>query len=95
MKISKIIWLENIVEKILEKHRIITDEVEQVLKNKPKFRLVEKGFKKGENVYSALGKSNANRFITVFFIFKEKAEEALIITAREMTKNEKRRFEKK
>jgi len=37
-------------------------EVIEVLENKPKFRFVEKGHRKGENVYAALGQTYEGRF---------------------------------
>ena len=56
MKIEKVVWLDKIINKLAVKHRVTTNEVEEVLCNKPKFRFVEKGDRKGENVYLALGK---------------------------------------
>lgn len=44
-----------IVEKLLLKHRVLRHEVKEVLENKPKFRFVEKGHRKNENVYLAMG----------------------------------------
>ena len=57
MKIREIIWLEDIVEKLEKKHSVRQNEVIEVLENKPKFRFVEKGHRKGENVYAALGQT--------------------------------------
>ena len=62
MKIREIIWLEDIVEKLEKKHRFRENEVIEVLENKPKFRFVEKGHRKGENVYAALGQTYEGRF---------------------------------
>lgn len=42
MKIEGIIWLRDIVDKLAFKHRVETDEVEEVLGGKPKFRFIEK-----------------------------------------------------
>ena len=57
MKIREIIWLEDIVEKLEKKHSVRQNEVIEVLENKPKFRFVEKGHRKCENVYAALGQT--------------------------------------
>ena len=57
MKIREIIWLEDIVEKLEKKHSVRQNEVIEILENKPKFRFVEKGHRKGENVYAALGQT--------------------------------------
>jgi len=62
LKIREIIWLEDIVEKLEKKHRFRENEVIEVLENKPKFRFVEKGHRKGENVYAALGQTYEGRF---------------------------------
>jgi len=55
LNITEIIWLEDIVEKLILKHNVKEQEVIEVLKNRPIFRFVEKGHRKGENVYTALG----------------------------------------
>ncbi len=57
MKIREIIWLEDIVEKLEKKHSVRQNEVIEILENKPKFRFIEKGHRKGENVYAALGQT--------------------------------------
>jgi len=93
MKIKGFIWLKNIVEKIENKHNVYKEEVKQVFKNYPKFRYIEKGKIRNENLYAALGRTDAGRYLTVFFIYK-KTKEALIITARDMNKKERRNYEK-
>ena len=55
MKLSGIIWLEEIVEKIERRHRVTQDEVREILRGPSHFRFVEKGHRRGENVYAALG----------------------------------------
>ena len=94
MKISGLIWLEEIVEKITSKHHVSADEVREVLNSCVHFRYVEKGYRPGENVYSALGRTDAGRFLIIFFIYK-KGNEALILSARDMTYAERKRYEKK
>ncbi len=47
MKISGIIWIEEIIDKIRVKHRVQQDEVREVLNNSKHFRFVEKGHQKG------------------------------------------------
>jgi len=63
---------------LASKHGVQREEVKELLDNKPKFRLVEKGQRAGENLYSATGKSNDGRYLIVFFIYK-KDQRALII----------------
>jgi uncharacterized DUF497 family protein len=94
MKIEGVIWLRNIVDKLAFKHKVKTEEVEEVLSNNPKFRFVEKGEQKGEDVYMALGQTDAGRYLTVLFIYK-KTKEALILSARNMARKEKRQYAKK
>lgn len=94
MKIEGIIWLRDIVDKLWYKHHVDLDEVEEVLSAKPKYRFVEKGARKDENVYLALGRTLAGRYLSVLFIYKE-TKEALILSARSMAKKERKQYEKK
>lgn len=93
MKLAGIIWLEEIVEKIDRKHRVTQDEVRDVLRSSSHFRFVEKGHRRGENVYSAMGQTSAGRYLIVFFV-RKKTRQALPISARDMTRGERRRYEK-
>jgi uncharacterized DUF497 family protein len=54
----------------------------------------ESGKIEGEDLYNALGRSKAGRYLSVFFI-KKLGNKALIITARDMNQRERRRYEKK
>ena len=94
MRIWGLIWLEEIVEKIEQKHNVTQDEVREVFRNSQHFRFVEKGHYPGENVYSALGQTDAGRYLIVFFVYK-KNKQALIVSARDMTDGERNRYEKK
>jgi uncharacterized DUF497 family protein len=62
--------------------------VEEVFENKPKFRRGPRGNYVQENIYYALGRTDANRKLFIVFIFK-RTNEALIISAREMDDKEK------
>ena len=94
MKISGIIWLREIVEKIIVKHRVTQDEVREVLRNSSHFRFVEKGHRQGENVYAAMGQTDGGRYLIVFFV-RKKTQQVLILSARDMTRSERRNYEKK
>jgi uncharacterized DUF497 family protein len=94
LRISGFIWLEEIVEKIKQKHNVSQDEVREVFRNSRHFRFVEKGHYQGENVYSALGQTDAGRYLIVLFVYK-KTRQALIVSARDMTDAERNRYEKK
>ena len=98
MKISKIIWHDEFVDKNIRKHNVEPHEVEEVIFNTedpPRFFFVEKGDEKGEDMYAVMGRSEAGRYLRVYFIYKVDQEAALIISAREMTDTEKKRYEKK
>lgn len=94
MKIDGLIWLRDIVDKLVWKHQVEPDEVEEVLNNQPKIRFVEKGEQKGEDVYMALGQTDAGRYLAILFIYK-KTKEALILSARDMAKKERKQHGKK
>ncbi|MBC8230451.1 BrnT family toxin [bacterium] len=94
MNIEGIIWLRDIVDKLAFKHHVETHEVEEVLNGRPKFRFIEKGEREGEDVYLALGQTIAGRYLSVLFIYK-KTKEALILSARNMARKERRQYGKK
>ena len=94
MKIERIAWLRDVVDKLARKHHVQTDEVEEVFSGQPKFRYVEKGKRKGEDVYMALGRSKAGRYLAVLFIYK-RTKEALVLSARDMARMERGQYGKK
>ena len=94
MKIDGIIWLRDIADKLEFKHNVTMEEVEETLSNKPKFRFLEKGERKGENVYMALGQTDSGRYLSVLFIYK-RTKEALILSARDMAEKERKPYTKK
>ncbi|WP_031385813.1 BrnT family toxin [Desulfonatronum thiodismutans] len=94
MFIESFIWYRDIIDKLMWKHGVTRLEVEEVFQNKPKFKMIEKGKIKNENIYSARGQSESGRFLSVIFIYK-RTKEALIVTAREMDAKERRNYDKK
>lgn len=94
MRIDNFIWLPNIVEKVGTKHGAIPEEIEEVFFNQPKYRFVELGQRKGDNVYSAAGQTDSGRYLIVFFIYKSPAS-AMILSARDMDRKERKRYERK
>jgi uncharacterized DUF497 family protein len=94
MRIESILWLEEILEKLWRKHQVDEHEVVEVLQNRPRFRFVERGLREGEDVYVAAGRTDAGRFLLVFFVLKTSGE-ALILSARDMSPAERRRYEQK
>lgn len=93
MVIVGIVWLQRIVEKLSKKHHVTKDEVEQVFVNRPQYRFLEQGRIEGENVYSAYGRTDAGRYVTVIFIRKF-GNLALVISARDMDKKERKQYGK-
>lgn len=69
-------------------------KVEEALRNNPKIRFVEKGKRKGEDLYIATGQTDAGRYLWVAFILKM-SKEALVVSARDMTDSERKRHGKK
>jgi hypothetical protein len=59
MQIDEFIWLPDIVDKIERKHSVLPEEAEEVFFNMPRFRFVESGHRKDDNVYSAAGPTDS------------------------------------
>jgi hypothetical protein len=93
MYIDDFIWLPDVVEKLAVKHSVTQDEVEEVFFDRPRYRFVESGHRPGEDVYSAMGQTDAGRYLVAFFIHKS-ANTALILSARDMDKKERRYYER-
>jgi hypothetical protein len=94
MKIDAIIWKEKFAQKIEKKHHVTIDEVEEILYGKKKVYRNVKGNVDGEDIYLALGKTSAGRFLSIFFILKRDGYSALPISARDMDNKERRRYER-
>ena len=90
MRVRRIIWLPEIEDKLLEKHDVLAEEVEEVLFDRPLIYFVEKGHREGENLYAACGQTEAGRYLIAFFILKN--NQALVISARDMNRKERRRY---
>ena len=91
MRLYDVIWNAKFVSKIEEKHGVSTEEVEEVLFSPPHVRRAEKGKVKGEHLYVAYGQTAAGRYLVVFFI-RKRGFAALPISAREMTRAERRYY---
>jgi len=94
MNITGYIWREDVIDKLAWKHQIQPEEVVDVFKNKPRVERLERGHRLGEDLYVAFGRTDAGRYLTIFFIHKKNGQ-ALINTARDMTKKERRRYGRK
>ncbi len=94
MIIDRFVWLPSVVDKLLAKHHVAPEEVEEIFYAKPMVRFHEKGRIQGEHVYTALGQTEAGRYLIVFFILKRQGQ-ALVISARDMTSVERKYYERK
>ncbi len=91
MRVQRIIWLPEIEDKLLQKHGVLAEEVEEVLFDEPHVRFVEKGYRTGEDVYAAYGQTEEGRYLIGFFILKQ-GNQALIISARDMDRKERKLY---
>jgi uncharacterized DUF497 family protein len=94
MRLTGLIWLRDVVDKLLLRHNVTTDEVEEVLIHAPRFRFIETGDVEGEHLYAAMGQTEVGRYLIVYFVYKTTGE-ALIVSARDMTQKERRSYGKK
>lgn len=94
MNIEAVIIARDIEDKLLDKHRVSREEVEQVFESNPRFHLAEKGHVHGENLYRAIGQTEDGRYVVVIFILKSD-QSALVISARDLTAKERKQYAKK
>lgn len=93
MVLRQIIWKDQFVEKLAQKHNVSVVEAEQVLNGNPHIRKVSKGHFTDENVYAALGQTDAGRYLIIFYI--RKLSGAFVpISARDMSSSERKFYEK-
>jgi uncharacterized protein len=95
MRIESIVCPEYIEEKLQVKHSVTCYEAEQVLLNRPRIRFAEKGHTEGDDVYAAFGRTFEGRYLSVFFIYKSDVRTAIIISARDMSKKERKAYGRK
>lgn len=93
MKVTNAIWLPRFVDKIERKHNVSTEEVEQIFGNPVRVQFVEQGDVVGEDLYRAIGQTDAGRYLTVFFIYKGQGA-VLVISARDANKRERKNYGK-
>jgi hypothetical protein len=91
MRFTEILWRQQYAEKMIYKHHVELSEVEEVLSGEPFVRLQEHGRRQDEDLYVAYGQTAAGRYIVAFIIHKGKGV-AMPISARDMTKKERRYY---
>jgi uncharacterized protein len=95
MQIDSVVCSEDVSDKLESKHNVKCAEAEEVLLNRPRIRFAEKGHTEGDDVYAAFGQTFAGRFLSVFFIYKLIQKLAIIISARDMSKKERKTYGRK
>jgi uncharacterized protein len=94
MEISGFVWSEEVIDKLAWKHQVQVAEVVELFANEPQFERLQRGHHRGEDLYVATGQTDAGRYLAAFFIRKQTGQ-ALIVTARDMTAKERRRYAKR
>lgn len=94
MEIDDLIITTEILDKLIWKHNVTELEIRQVFLDMPRYRFIERGRYRGEHLYLALGVTDSGRYLSLYFVYKMN-KKALIITARDMTETERRRYAKK
>jgi uncharacterized DUF497 family protein len=91
--IRRIIWKDQFIEKLEQKHGVSVFEVEEVLDGYPYIRRAARGRVKGEDLYSAYGPTGGGRYLIIFYI--RKISGALLpISARDMDDAERKYYER-
>ena len=93
MIIREVIWLRQFVDKIERKHHVSQAEVDEALAKQPPVRRMRRGAREGEDLYRAIGQTDAGRYLSIFFIYKGRGR-ALVISARESDSKELRSYAK-
>ncbi len=93
MEISRVIWLEDIVEKLIWKHNVEEQEIIEVFENQPIFQYKEVDHKLREDVYAAFGRTNMGRLLSIFFVYTLD-KRAIIVSARDMSQKERNKYVK-
>ena len=94
MKITECLWIDKFVDKIIRKHNVYPEEVEEMFSKNPSIQRLEGGNVKGEDLFVSFGRTNTGRYLSVLFV-RKKDRRALVISARDMTKRERKRYGQK
>lgn len=88
MRISKLIWREEVIDKVRSKHNVSPEEVKEICSGR---KWVLRG---REETYYVLGQTEAGRYLLIALSQKNLGQYK-VVTAREMDKSEKRRFKER
>jgi len=84
-------WDEGNLLKNWEKHRVSAAECEQVFFNRPLVTLPDRAHSHVESRFYALGQTDANRYL--FIVFTVRNDLIRVISARDMSRKERKVFE--
>lgn len=88
LRVEGFIWLDWVIDKIIAKHGVYPEEVEEAFFNSPyKVRRIE------ENKYLLFGRSEEGRYLSIVFVWE--GHYIKTITARDMTDAERSFFGRK
>jgi uncharacterized DUF497 family protein len=65
------------------------------LLSQPRIRFAEQGYTASEDIYAAFGRTFGGRYLAVFFVYKPSNHTAIIISARDMTRQERKQYGRK
>lgn len=85
-------WDDGNLLKNWEKHRVSAAECEEVFFNRPLVAIVDQGHSEAEPRFLVLGRSDAGR--KLFLVFTTRDHRIRIVSARDMTKRERERYQR-
>lgn len=86
-------WNKGNINKNLKKHNVTDREAEEVFRNKPLFINKDTRHSDKEARFQALGKTNKGRLLFISFTIRK--NKVRIISARDMSRKERREYEEK
>ena len=86
-------WDDGNAKKNWYLHRVTDGECEEIFFNLPISIIFDKKLKKNEPRYIALGRTNADRRLFIVFVVRNRL--IRVISARDMTRSDERRYEEK
>ena len=87
-RIEGFIWLDWVVDKIIQKHGVAPEEVEQAF-FKPPYRIR----RAAGNKYLFLSRTDAGRYLAIVFVWQ--GRNIRVVTARDMDESERQLFRRK
>ncbi|PIV09096.1 hypothetical protein COS31_02005 [Candidatus Roizmanbacteria bacterium CG02_land_8_20_14_3_00_36_15] len=85
-------WDKGNFDKNYQKHKVTNKEAEEVFDNEPKFIFEDKKHSETEKRYGIFGRTKNGKLLSIVFIIRN--NKIRIITARNMSKKERRSYEK-